>query len=339
MSKLLSIAIPSYNAEAYMRHAVESLLPGGDEVEILIVDDGSNKDNTAAIADELEAAHPGIVRALHKPNGGHGDAVMYGLRAATGLYFKVVDADDWVDADAYPKVLDTLRAHQREGEQLDALISNYIYDKVDAAHKHVMQYRRALPQGRVFGWEDARFPLGQYMLMHSVIFRRQMLLDCGLELPKHTFYVDELYVYLPLPWVKRMMYLDVDFYHYFIGREDQSVHEEVMIRRIDQALKVNRLMITGADLNTVRPEPLRRYMLGYLEIVTTVSSVLLTKAGTPEHLEKKRELWEYLKKEAPETYRILRRRFLGRLLHLPGRFGRRITLIGYGIAQKIYGFN
>ena len=94
------------------------------------------------------------------------------------------------------------------------------------------------------------------MLMHSVIFRRQMLLDCGLELPKHTFYVDELYVYLPLPWVKRMMYLDVDFYHYFIGREDQSVHEEVMIRRIDQALKVNRLMITGVDLTKVEPRRL-----------------------------------------------------------------------------------
>ena len=336
MAKLLSIAIPSYNAEAYMRHAVESLLPGGDEVEILVVDDGSTKDRTAEIADELERTYPGIVRAVHKPNGGHGDAVMAGLRAATGLYFKVVDADDWVDEAAYPKILETLRRYTAPEEQLDALISNYIYDKVGAKHKHVMQYRHALPQGRVFGWEDTKFHTGEYMLMHSVIFRRQLLLDCQLELPKHTFYVDELYVYLPLPWVKRMVYLDLDFYHYFIGREDQSVHEEVMIRRIDQALRVNKLMITGVDLTKVEPRRLQRYMTNYLEIVTTVSSVLLTKAGTEEHLAKKKELWDFLQQEAPETYKTLRHRLLGRLIHLPGK---RVLLAGYRIAQKIYGFN
>ena len=57
--KLLSIAIPCYNSEAYMRHCIESLLPGGDEVEILIVDDGSTKDRTAEIADEYERKYPG----------------------------------------------------------------------------------------------------------------------------------------------------------------------------------------------------------------------------------------------------------------------------------------
>ena len=48
--KLLSVTVPCYNSQDYMRHCVETLLPGGDEVEILIVDDGS-KDDTAAIAD------------------------------------------------------------------------------------------------------------------------------------------------------------------------------------------------------------------------------------------------------------------------------------------------
>ena len=98
--KLLSIAIPCYNSEAYMRNCIESLLPGGDEVEILIVDDGSTKDNTAQIADEYETRYPGICRAIHQENGGHGEAVNAGLRAATGIYFKVVDSDDWVNAEA-----------------------------------------------------------------------------------------------------------------------------------------------------------------------------------------------------------------------------------------------
>ena len=335
--KLLTIAIPSYNSQDYLAHAVESLLPGGDEVEILIVDDGS-KDDTAKIADEFERQHPGIVRAIHQENGGHGDAVMTGLKNASGLYFKVVDSDDWADADAYPKILDTLRAFVQE--PLDLLISNYIYDKAGARHKHVMRYRHALPTGRVFGWEETKnFRKGQYMLMHSVIYRTELLRACGLQLPKHTFYVDELYVYVPLPHVERMYYLDVDFYHYFIGREDQSVQEQVMIRRIDQALLVNRLLISQADPFQVRDEHKRRYMLNYLEIVTTVSSVLLTKSGTEENLQKKKDLWAYIQQENPQVYQALRHRLLGRLVNLPGRAGRAVIIGGYKIAQKIFGFN
>ena len=107
--KLLSIAVPCYNSEGYMRNCIESLLPGGDEVEIIIVDDGSTKDRTAEIADEYAAKYPGIVKAVHQENGGHGQAVNTGLKHATGLYFKVVDSDDWLDKENYPKVLDKCR--------------------------------------------------------------------------------------------------------------------------------------------------------------------------------------------------------------------------------------
>ena len=64
--KILSIAIPCYNSESYMRKCIESLLVGGEEVEIIIVDDGSAKDKTAEIADEYAALYPTIVKAVHK---------------------------------------------------------------------------------------------------------------------------------------------------------------------------------------------------------------------------------------------------------------------------------
>ena len=99
--KLLTIAIPCYNSAAYMERCIESLLPGGEEVEILIVDDGSQKDNTAEIADQYEKNYPGICRAIHQENGGHGEAVNTGLRNAQGIFFKVVDSDDWVNGEAY----------------------------------------------------------------------------------------------------------------------------------------------------------------------------------------------------------------------------------------------
>lgn len=337
--KLLSIAIPSYNSESYMRHAIETLLPGGDEVEILVVNDGS-KDGTAAIADEYEKKYPGIVRALHKENGGHGDAVMTGLKAATGLYFKVVDSDDWVDADAYRQILDALRARTAPGQQVDLCISNYVYEKVGAAHKHVVRYTNALPVGKDFTWDEVgTFHIGQYILMHSAIYRRQMLIDCGLSLPKHTFYVDNLYVYIPMQYVEKMIYLDVDFYRYFIGRDDQSVQEQVMIKRIDQQLRVNDLMFSQVDLTKVNHPKKRAYMRNYLEIVTGVSMTLLCISATPEHLEKKKRLWKDAKEKYPHNYQFLRGRLIWVASKLPGAPGRAIVKFCYKVSQKIFGFN
>ena len=338
--KLLSIAIPCYNSEAYMRHCIESLLPGGDEVEILIVDDGSQKDRTGQIADEYEARYPGICRAIHQENGGHGAAVNAGLREATGIYFKVVDSDDWVNEEAYKEVLETLRFFVMGNQTLDMLITNFVYEKQGVKHKRVMQYRTALPKRQLCTWKDVKmFMLGQYILMHSVIYRTQLLKDCGLELPRHTFYVDNLFVYNPLPYVKTMYYMNVDFYRYFIGREDQSVNEKVMIGRIDQQIKVNKLMIEEVNLWKIANPKLRKYMFNYLEIITVVSTVLCLRSETEENLMKKRELWSYIKGYDLRLFHHLRRGILGQSMNLPGKGGRKISVAEYKLTQKIVGFN
>ena len=337
--KLLSIAVPCYNSQEYMRKCVDSLLPGGDRVEIIIVDDGS-KDRTAAIADEYARRYPGIVRAVHQENGGHGDAVMTGLKNATGLYFKVVDSDDWLDKDAFPRVLDTLETLSAPQEQVDLMICNYMYDKVGVTHKHVVSYANALPVGETFGWDRVgHFRMGQYILMHAAIYRTQLLRDCGLTLPKHTFYVDNLYVYVPMKDVERLYYLNQTLYHYYIGREDQSVNEQVMIKRIDQQLKVNRMMLEAVDLPAIPQIRKRKYMRNYLEIITAVSSIMLVKSGTPENLEKKKALWRDMKRDNQKVYHNLRVRPMGQLLHLPGRPGRSVMLAGYKVSQKVVGFN
>jgi glycosyltransferase involved in cell wall biosynthesis len=338
--KLLSIAIPCYNSAAYMRHCITTLLHGRDEVEILIVDDGSTKDNTAAIADEYERKYPGICRAIHQPNGGHGRAVCTGLEHATGIFFKVVDSDDWVDESAYDKILDTLRKFVQAGEQLDMLVSNFVYEKEGVRHKKVMSYKRVLPEGRRISWDEiGHFLPGQYILMHSVIYRTQLLRDCGLDLPEHTFYVDNIFVYQPLPHVKALYYLNVNFYRYFIGRADQSVNEEVMIGRIDQQIRVTKLMIGYYDPYQISPPKLRRYMILYLEIMMTICSILAIKSGTDENFEKKREIWKYLKQQNLHLFLRLRWGFLGQGVNIPGKGGRKLSITGYQIVQKFYGFN
>ena len=337
--KLLTFAIPCYNSESYMRHCIESILPGGEDVEILIVDDGSTKDNTAAIADEYQEKYPTIVRAIHQENGGHGEAVNAGIRKATGLYFKVVDSDDWVDADAYKKILDKLRELAGSDTTLDMLLANYVYEKEGAKHKKVMR-QTGFPVDQIFTWSDVQhFHKGHYILMHSVIYRTKLLRECGLELPKHTFYVDNIYVYKPLPHVRTMYYMDVDFYRYFIGRDDQSVNEQVMIGRIDQQIRVNKIMIDDVDIWKVQNPKCRKYMLNYLEIITVISTIMLIRSGTEENLEKKRELWGYIKEKDIALFHKLRRGIMGRTMNLPGKGGRKISVAAYRISQKVVGFN
>lgn len=334
--KLLSIAIPSYNSEAYMEHCIETLLTGGERVEIIVVNDGS-KDRTAEIADSYAAKYPSIVKAVHQENGGHGEAVNAGLRNASGKFFKVVDSDDWVDEKALTQVLDTLEVYR---DDIELLISNYVYEKQGAKHKKVMEYSKYLPINRVFTWDDMKpFPIGKYLLMHSVIYKTEMLKECGLTLPKHTFYVDNIFVFDPLPNVKRMYYLNVDFYRYFIGRDDQSVNEKVMIRRLDQQMRVNRIMAESYLKHDVTNAYLQKYMFNYLSIITTVSSILAIKSSTEEHLKMKDELWADLKALDRGLYRKLRYTVLGIGVNLPGVVGRKLAIVVYKIAQKVYGFN
>lgn len=321
-----------------MRHCIESILPGGEDVEILIVDDGS-KDDTAAIADEYAEKYPTIVKAIHQENGGHGEAVNAGIRNATGLYFKVVDSDDWVDWNAYQAILAKLREIAGGSVALDMLLANYVYEKEGAKHKRVMR-QTGFPKDQIFTWSDVRhFYKGHYILMHSVIYRTKLLRECGLELPKHTFYVDNIYVYKPLPSVKHMYYMDVDFYRYFIGRDDQSVNEKVMIGRIDQQIKVNKIMIDEFDLWKIPNPKLRHYMFNYLEIITVISTIMLIRSGTEENLEKKRELWKYIKDHDIRLFHHLRNGIMGNALNLPGRGGRKISVAAYKLSQKIVGFN
>ena len=251
---MITIAIPCYNSQDYMETAVMSAVSGPDDVEVLIIDDGST-DRTGEIGRALKEKYPGIVDYIYKENGGHGDAVMCGLSHAHGLYYKVLDSDDYLDQDAFAKVIKALKEHADADNQIDMFIANYVYDKEGEHRKVVIDYKSALPQNVVFTWDDVgHFKVGHNLLMHAVIYRTELLRGCGLPLPKHTFYVDNIFVYYPLPYVHTMLYMDLDLYDYKIGRADQSVNEKVMIGRIDQQLYGNKLMIQMHDLSKLQNE-------------------------------------------------------------------------------------
>lgn len=335
--KILSIIVPCYNSAEYMERCINSLLLGGELVEIILVNDGS-RDNTPQIADHYLENFPSQVKVVHQKNGGHGQAINSGLQIATGKFTKIVDSDDWVDVQAYREILNFLET-KADDLEIDMLISNYVYEKQGQKNKKVMNYRRFLPTDKAFTWQDVKFPFGKYLLMHSVIYRLEVLKESHIQLPQHSFYVDNLYIFEPLPIVENMYYLDVDFYRYFIGREDQSVNEKVMISRIDQQIAINKTMIAYYSDTQGTEDNVLTYMRRYLEIITAVSSILLIKEGSSESLEKKKELWQFIRSQDTHLYYRLRLGLLGIGLHLPGKVGRKTTVGVYHMAQRIYGFN
>ena len=341
--KLLSVTIPCYNSEAYMRHCIESLLPGGEDVEILIVDDGSTKDHTLEIAQEYQEKYPTIVRAIHQENKGHGGAVNTGIDHATGLYFKVVDSDDWVDAEAYAKILEVLNKIVRGPETVDVVFSNYVYEKDNSRRKkYVMRYPRFMPEDRIFGWNEMkRIDAAHYVLMHSVIFRTELLRETNLRLPEHTFYVDNIFAFKPFVKVEKMYYCNVNLYRYFIGRADQSVNQEVMMRRFPQQLAVNEIMIDylGEIKGMTLHKHQRQFLYHAMSIIMLITTTMMIRSHDPEIYANKKALWQRLKEADPKGYRLIRGSLQGISMHLPGRGGRKIVEKGYRIAEKIYGFD
>lgn len=339
--KIISFTVPCYNSEKYMEKCIDSLLIGGDDVEIIIVNDGSS-DNTAAIADRYKEQYPDIVKVVHKENGGHGSGVNAGLKNATGEYFKVIDSDDWVDEKSLRTVINTLKIFIGADKKLDLLLTNYVYEHVEDGTRNVIDYVGIFPESRICTWDDMkRLDPVKYIIMHSMTYRTQLLRDSGLVLPEHTFYVDNLVVYIPLPLVKSICYLNTDFYRYYIGRADQSVNEQVMIKRIDQQIRVTNIMLHAHDIDKLKRENknVAKYLVYFLSIMYTITTTLLAIDNSKASDEKRVKLWQDLKQTNKGVYKRIRYFSKAFFMSLPGQPGKKISKSLYRIARRVYKFN
>lgn len=335
---VITFVVPCYNSAAYVEQCLDSLLAHPDDTEVLIIDDGST-DDTAEIARSYEERYPGVVRLVQQPNGGHGIAMQSGIREATGTYLKVVDSDDWIDRAALDVLVPQLRVWQDHDEAPDLVVANYVYENQEVGPRRVT-YGRVMPTGRIFGWDEVgRFKVGQYLLMHALTYRLDMLRQAGIEFPRKTFYVDNLIAFLPLQEVRRLAYLDIDLYRYFVGRADQSVNEKVMITRLDQQFLVNTMLVDRFEPERIESEALRSYLLHYLSIITSVSLMMAQLAATPEGRELREMLLRRMRDENPPTMKAFRRTPTGFFLLVPGPVGRTICKTGYRVIRRVFAFN
>ena len=335
--KLLTVTVPCYNSQDYMRHCIESLLPGGERVEILIIDDGS-KDDTGRIADEYAEKYPTIVRVIHQENGGHGEGINQGLRHAAGTYFKVVDSDDWL-SDDFPAFLDLLEQCEARGG-VDLAVTNYYYVHSDGIGDRSINYSSVLPEGRVFTWADTRpFRIHQMLTIHSCTFRTENMRKWGCELPKHTFYEDNLMVYLTLPHTRRMVYMNADLYRYAIGRPDQSVQRTVMMKRYHHQILVTERCFTSCHLDDIQEPRLKRYMRHELFVMFGIAILFTRLNRTVETDAALERMWETCMAFDPKWGGYCRNRSPLRFICLPGRFGQNVSGLVYKLANKVVRFN
>ena len=203
-----------------------------------------------------------------------------------------------------------------------------------------MRYPRILPQGRVGSWSDVgRFRPDQYLMMHALMYRTGVLRDSGMRLPEHCFYVDNLYSFEPLIHVGSLVYINEDLYLYTIGREGQSVSDEVIVTRLDQHDRVNALMLEAMPrTGEVGPE-LEAYLIHIYLMSCVVITTMALRSNTPANLAIKERLWARMEKRRPDVHTKLRRKTLGRVLHPPGRAGRTVPVLGYHVARRVLALN
>lgn len=308
--KYISFGVPSYNSEAYLRNCVDSLLVGGEDVEIIIINDGS-KDKTLDICKEYAAKYPTIVKYVDQENSGHGEGVNQGLAHATGLYYKVVDSDDHLYKDGYLELLETIKIHYRDDISPDLYLCNFVYDHVLDNTQFVSTYSKYMKPNSFNTWKNIKhMHFSKMILMHSLVYKTETLIKSCTILPKHCFYVDNYFSYKPLIYCKSIFYLDVNLYSYFIGRSDQSINKANFVKRYDQQLKVVNLMIDSIKYDDlVKLDKGLKYYLKHALNVINIVTVAFCTIGDGDLKKQWKVVNDYfasIKKRDPHMYRFLK---------------------------------
>lgn len=242
MEKILTVVIPAYNAEAYLENCLDSLCLSDllDCLDIIVVNDGST-DHTGKIADRYQMQFPGTVRVIHKENGGHGSGINCGIKAAYGRYFKVVDADDWVEPEEFRNLVSYLRKMSFTGTDWsgtfpDAVVSGFYWALDNGSGKEETFRRKAeirkpfsgVCYGKIYDFDQVANQI--YIKMHALTIRTELLQQHRIQVDEKCFYVDTEYILYPVPFLKTIVFIPDFVYQYRIGRQGQSMDPSRMVK-------------------------------------------------------------------------------------------------------------
>lgn len=292
--KTLSISVAAYNMEKLIRQNLDSFVnsTAKDDIEVLVINDGS-KDSTAQIAAEYESKYPGVIKLINQENAGPGSTVNRGIEYATGKYFRMVDADDWV-GDGFDEYVNALKS-----SNADMIVTNYIC--VDDKTGQTQKVRiNGLENKKTVEFDSVCSELS--LEMHAVTFRTDILKQNNIRL-FNGFYTDIQYLLFPAQYVKTVMYIDCDVYMYRVSLSGQSMSVPSMQRNIkmhdDMLFSIAKLY---NNIKNVRP-PVAQYVLKKLIYIS--GTQLGTLLSFEPNKDNKTRLFEYilrLKVQCPDAY-------------------------------------
>ena len=324
----LTIAVPAYNAAGTLEKCLDSFLEDAfrGRLEVVVVNDGST-DATEAIARAYQARRPEVFRLLCQENGGHGSAVNAGLAAARGKYFRIVDADDWVNPEGLEALLRAM-----EAADPDCFLDQRTEVHGLTAVGTPVRLPEGAPVNRVIPFEEIATPeYARCVSMHTLTCRTSLLREKGIRLMEHTFYVDMQYVIGVTAFVRTTYLLPQEVYFYRLGCDGQSVSYLNYVKNYRQHDKV---LKTCADFCESRagemPAGRQEYMRFMLTLLarTQFNIALIYNPDRRQGAEQARELDHYLAREWPWLAKATRsRRWAAGILHSLG--------VGYHQLQRI----
>lgn len=299
MDKILTVSIAAYNAEKYIRDAIESLLDDEvvDDLEIFVVDDGG-KDGTLAIAQGYAEKYPQSVFPVHKENGGYGSTVNYSIAHATGKYFKLLDGDDWFETKNLKAYVSALKR-----TDVDVVVTPYVrcYASGERKRSKTCENGCLLNEDiEIVSWQPDRV-----MEMWALTYRTEVLRESALELPEHCLYTDQIFSSVPFFVAKTVRFLDICLYCYRIGHEGQSVSKESRIRHISDNLKVIDFLCEFYNERKAEGNPNIRYLKRRIGVyAASIPKVYLLMPMSAEVMEYISVYDRKLKKKYPDIYRV-----------------------------------
>lgn len=298
--KLLSIAVPCYNCEKTLAQTLDSFCI--DELpllDIIIVNDGSS-DRSFEIAQEYSNKFPASFRVINKPNGGHGSTINTAVGAAAGLYFKVVDGDDTLEADGLKALLECLKT-------CDADLVATHYKKVsDLDGTEISMRFSGVRYDKAYPFNELSFTSGLYFGIHSITYKTELLRQHNIKLQEHTFYVDVEYGVLPIVYVNNIRFLDVTTYRYRVGSLTQSIDPDNFVKRYEDHYRVVKRLVVFANENEM-DLPHRQYIRSVLNKLCFTHYMLgaFYDTDSARGRERAREFDKWLKDHDALLYRAL----------------------------------